>query len=366
MKTYFPGLNTLRLLAAFSVLIGHVPTFSPYPFERHPLAWFLGDVLLLGGPDAVSLFFVLSGFLITYLLLTEQRRDRSIDITAFYIRRTLRIVPLYVAITGFTLLVLYVTGAGGYFPPDSAALLAVPLFSIHVLTAFGNAGLLSHFWTIGVEEWFYLALPQLLTRFSVPRLALVVIGVRVLIHLLLAPSALVFNDQATSLLKLIYYTRFECMALGALGAWLYVHRHPLLHVVYRWQRVFFMLFLVIVVMPEVIGGLLWTLFSSVVFIAVILNVATNPRPAVTLENRILSWWGVRTYGIYMYHPVVTYLIMIVLERFYDGSFVGQAIIYGALVAVTLATAAVSYRYLEAPFLKFKRQHAVQPIRVSTT
>ena len=90
-KIYFPGLNALRFFAAYFVLLHHgetirakfgMPNFEAYSFFRN-------------GMIAVSFFFVLSGFLITYLLLDEIQRTHDVSIKKFYIRRVLRIWPLY-------------------------------------------------------------------------------------------------------------------------------------------------------------------------------------------------------------------------------------------------------------------------------
>src|SRR5687767_14370505 len=95
MKSYLPGLNTVRFFAALNVVFLHFPaygTYSTYPFYS--------------GPDAVTIFFVLSGYLITYRLLLEHKEKGTINLKAFYIRRELRILPLYylaVLVGGFIL-----------------------------------------------------------------------------------------------------------------------------------------------------------------------------------------------------------------------------------------------------------------------
>ena len=90
-KIYFSGLNALRFFAAYFVLLHHgetirakfgLPNFEAYSFFRN-------------GMIAVSVFFVLSGFLITYLLLDEIQRTNDVSIKKFYSRRILRIWPLY-------------------------------------------------------------------------------------------------------------------------------------------------------------------------------------------------------------------------------------------------------------------------------
>ncbi len=107
MKTeksiYFSGINGLRFLAALAVIITHVELLKEiYGYEnnwKHPLIFNLGGL-------GVYFFFVLSGFLITYLLLAEKEKNGKINIKQFYIRRILRIWPLYyfVLLLGFFVL----------------------------------------------------------------------------------------------------------------------------------------------------------------------------------------------------------------------------------------------------------------------
>lgn len=91
-KVYFPNLNGLRFFAAFIVLLGHQEQMKSYYLEMDPY-------LLVKNPDSgqlgVILFFALSGFLITYLLLMEEAKTKTVSVKDFYIRRVLRIWPLY-------------------------------------------------------------------------------------------------------------------------------------------------------------------------------------------------------------------------------------------------------------------------------
>src|ERR1700748_3873405 len=88
---WFPGLNGLRFLAAAMVVLMHIHNNMGNSGLAQLPAW----PILFKGLYAVSFFFVLSGFLITWLLLQEQQRSRTIDIKKFYLRRIFRIWPLY-------------------------------------------------------------------------------------------------------------------------------------------------------------------------------------------------------------------------------------------------------------------------------
>src|SRR5215212_2881474 len=89
---HFPGLNGLRFFAAMAVAVSHVELMKQYHdlpnAYDHPAVYELGRL-------SVTLFFVLSGYLITYLLLAERKATNTIAVRNFYIRRILRIWPLY-------------------------------------------------------------------------------------------------------------------------------------------------------------------------------------------------------------------------------------------------------------------------------
>src|SRR5688572_27055191 len=92
-KIYFPNLNGLRFIAAFLVIIHHIEQLKS--FSNIDNYWGTVPFIDIIGKLGVVLFFVLSGFLITYLLLAEERSFKRISIVKFYIRRMLRIWPLY-------------------------------------------------------------------------------------------------------------------------------------------------------------------------------------------------------------------------------------------------------------------------------
>ena len=103
-RIYFPNLNGLRFIAAFLVIIHHIEQIKSFLKIDNYLEVipFVGIIGKLG----VVLFFVLSGFLITYLLLAEEQKYKKISIKKFYIRRILRIWPLYFLIILLSLLIL--------------------------------------------------------------------------------------------------------------------------------------------------------------------------------------------------------------------------------------------------------------------
>ena len=102
-RIYFRNLGALRFIAAVSVIFHHVEQYKFW--AKIPNVWGNTTVDALGS-KAVSFFFVLSGFLITYLLMEEQKKTGAISVKNFYIRRILRIWPVYYIVVIVCLFVL--------------------------------------------------------------------------------------------------------------------------------------------------------------------------------------------------------------------------------------------------------------------
>jgi peptidoglycan/LPS O-acetylase OafA/YrhL len=152
-----PYLDGLRGYSILCVVILHL--FSPL---THLPAWLLPVRLLFGnGQFGVNVFFAISGFLITSLLLREREQTGNISLRAFYQRRVARILPaayLYVLVVGLL-------AALGYLQIGWGDLAAAGLFTwnygalLHLLSEFPQAEVLKHFWSLALEEQFYLIWP---------------------------------------------------------------------------------------------------------------------------------------------------------------------------------------------------------------
>ena len=169
---------------------------------------------------SVTIFFTLSGFLITYLLLLEKEQKR-ISVKNFYIRRILRIWPLYFAYLLVACIVLYIQtpdelpGSLPYYlflAPNIAAALLVPLHHLW------------HYWSLGVEEQFYFFWPWLIKR-SKNVLKAILIFTMVFIFIKLAARYLYLEKGNSIPLMFLTLTRFECMSIGGIGALLCIKRN---------------------------------------------------------------------------------------------------------------------------------------------
>src|SRR5581483_3255154 len=149
MPLHFKGLNALRFFSALSIIIYHCYFNVPHPY---PVLNRLMHNLVLG----VDMFFIISGFLIIYLLLDEKEQYGKISLTKFYTRRVLRIFPLYylVIIIAF---IFYYSQQVNFTP---FLLFYGNLWMAH--TGHWTADVLNPLWSLNIEEQFYLVIPLLL------------------------------------------------------------------------------------------------------------------------------------------------------------------------------------------------------------
>jgi len=183
VKIFFNGLNELRALAALAVIWHHIELFKNRDaltslFNLDMFSYFIDKV----GKNGVYLFFVLSGFLITFLLLKEKERYNTILFKKFFLRRIFRIWPLYytIVIIGFVLIPFLAysfdifKSAPYYFKiisdPNNYSLDSVLLYIFFLPNVALSCGKAvagsSHAWSVGVEEQFYILWPILIFAFS--------------------------------------------------------------------------------------------------------------------------------------------------------------------------------------------------------
>lgn len=349
---YFPGLNALRFYAAFSVIIVHIAiNFGELRTRASTIP--LVDRLVMDAQTAVTLFFVLSGFLITALLLAERERTGTVRARNFYVRRILRIWPLYylVAVVCFFILPPLFSDAYALHDPP---LRSVILVFVLLPNLVGPLGPLGHLWTIGLEEQFYIGMPWLVKKHRLIFACSIVITVKLVLEPLLAA----FNSDA--IMNLFHGARFEAMAIGAVGAWLYHHRHTALRFIYhpaaQVMAAGMFAYLALVDIPVTSVN---TFIVSVGFIVLIMNVATNPRSPLCVETAFTTYFGVRSYGLYIYHFPILYLTIWGLRAagVPEGA-TFDLLLYGITLSLTVIIAELSFRFVERPLLQLKSRFAV--------
>lgn len=362
-KRNFPNLNGVRCIAAVSVLIHHL--------EQAKEAFDLPNIYHLtvvkhAGRLGVGLFFVLSGFLITYLLLQEKGNFGDISAPKFYLRRVFRIWPIYFLIVGLALFVfphvplMYFPGANelaSRHVAERITLLALVLPN-YAFVLYNIPYWAAQAWSIGVEEQFYYLWPWIIkypkrtflivTIFMLATVGLLALGV----YLLDGTEA----QKKDSVLTFIGQFRLLIMALGGGGAYLvYTNRTRFLSVLYRKnvQITVYVLFLICF-----LSGVHIPAFMEVYaffFCFFVLNVATNPNSIISLENPIVSYIGKISYGLYLYHVAVSVFLINVLNTYAPGlsTTAYNLILYPAVFGLSILVSYLSYEYLEKPLLVFK-------------
>lgn len=209
---YFPGINGIRAIAAFSVIIAHIEVYKSLAGAPALLPAVLVHQL---GHKGLSLFFVLSGFLISYLLLEELNQTSDIKLKKFYIRRILRIWPLYYLVVSVSFVILpHLLTFEPWNDRFVSQYYIQLLFYFFMLPNFiysigGPIPFVSVLWSIGVEEQFYLSWPVLLKKIKKNPVIIFVVIILTLIafNVLFYISSFIFTILVASV-SYFYFEKF--------------------------------------------------------------------------------------------------------------------------------------------------------------
>ena len=351
-RFYRPELDVIRFFAFFAVFLDHAV----------PIRMNLLHRVLSAGGMGVSLFFVLSSFLITELIRLEKARTGTINIPAFYVRRVLRIWPLYFLFIAFAVVVGLVLPE---FHVPGKAVAAMMLLSGNWYVVFAGflPKLLVPLWSISVEEQFYLLWPTL-CRFLgkaaliVISIALIPIGAVTIRHLVLSGSNPITGIWVNS------FVQFQTFGMGALLAIWLNGRIPSFQPFFRGilfssalgcfyaAHFQFHIFDVnhIATPSSLILAYLCSGVGSCLLIVSVLGVS------ISTTFGWLTYLGRISYGLYVFHAFA----LILTEKMIGpagNAFMGVAKPVLALLE-TVALAALSYKYIESPFIRMKDRFTV--------
>lgn len=355
---YRPWLDGLRGIAISTVFIHHLQHFL---YQDGPM---FGRLLLPFGLLGVDIFFVLSGFLITTLLLEEHRKTGVISFKNFYIRRALRLLPallfFLVSMTVFSRL---------FLPPSEAnSILRLSVIALLYCTnwafAFGAASdWLGHLWSLAVEEQFYLIWPlvlSLLLRSRLSKRSLVflssAVAVIVCIHrtLLVSPDVIPMRIYAGS------DTRADSLLIGCavamLATWRMIPATRTAQFVLRIAGALsvFVITAYLANLFGIPGRSLYTIGFSVFAIAVgvvILRVMLAPGKLYIslLERPTLVWIGKLSYSLYLWHFFAIGITLWIP--------VPNAARVLLSIPIAFGIAACSFYFVERPFLRLKSRYS---------
>jgi peptidoglycan/LPS O-acetylase OafA/YrhL len=358
---HFRNLDVLRFVAAFYVLISHTYDYMTdqyvfsFPHNKSLFATSVNQFLRNGG-FGVDIFFLISGFLITSLLLHEKTTG-GIGIRNFYVRRVLRIWPLYYLIIGLAYLFAHHYTGEPLYRKD----IYPHLFFVSNFTMIGAnswcAGKLFILWSICIEEHFYLIIPVLLIMTPLKKLPWVLSGI---IAISIASRAWLFHHYPYPWFPIYLHTfsRFDTLAIGCMMG--YFHYCGFTLPSRSYIRLSLFIFLVAALMlfscfyfdtfyRAVIFKYVFTLPGAFLFYDLITNILPS------LNNRairLLNQLGKYSYGVYMYQV----FLIVVADRWATDYFSKSKVAFAAIsILLTFLASIISYEIFEKHFLKLKKR-----------
>jgi peptidoglycan/LPS O-acetylase OafA/YrhL len=356
---YHPELDALRFLAFCLVFFAHSAGYTAIDLDNvnHAVSVIL-SAMRGASFYGVDLFFVLSSYLITELLLRERERTGTVHLRKFYIRRALRIWPLY-----FFFLLIVRPVASTFLPDEHLSwtrTAAFLLFAGNWASALRGwpHSVTADLWSITVEEQFYLAWPLVLMRRGL-RLGYVALGLFIVSNTVRA--FMVIHPHSDTALWSNTFTRLDPFAGGILLACLLHGRENRLSPITRG---------LLVSTAAIVLGLVgfWgdhtdrrALFSypgaavgCVLLVWAVLRPMNSWQPGRVGNAAI--YLGRISYGLYVFHLLCYEIVSLFVPRM--DAFGVMAL----TMLLTLCLASLSYRFLEMPFLRIKRRFTLVPSR----
>lgn len=356
-RRHFHTFDALRFFAFFKVFLLHLPVVA-FP-------WF--NFIRAGGGIGVQFFFVLSGFLITYIVCEEKQRTGNLNLKNFFLRRALRIWPLYYAMVAVAYATPFIlqhylhlsSSADGYKPDFLMSVLFLENYQMMITHDHANVSPLSVMWSLCIEEHFYIVWGLVLYFIQVSTLRMVIV-----VSIVLAPTArfiyVGYNIPTSDLI-----TNIDLFAYGALPAYLWIEHEEkvaqrLNHISFRAKLLFVGVVLIVVLLCSQLKGdaafILTTSLLGILFATVLLLTLPENNRLKIKDNNVLSRLGLYTYGLYLFHTLVINLLrQVFLMKNWDYNTTGGAIIFIiASIVLTLFFSILSYHFFEKPFLKLKK------------
>ncbi len=361
---HVPGLDGLRGVAVIIVVVAHLNVFLSIP----------EIIVVPGGTVSLDSFFVLSGFLITVLLLKEQGRSGTVKKLAFYQRRALRLLPALIAVVIAHMIFAWLSGVPGDL--ERSSVLSVLFYYSNWKMAFApvtylGGGVfapgLQHLWSLAMEEQFYLLWPFVVVFFlGITRSFKVVVGVLVgLIAVIAIHRGLEYHSGMRWYPIFIRTdSRVDAILIGALLGNLWARRRePTRHIVpAAWVAAAFLL----ICMPFAkidqaflyYGGLVLIDVACAVMILALVDGRWAARHLFNLK--VLVTLGLVSYGIYLWHLPVFFAVA------YWGKHWPAVVQVTVALGATAMFTALSWFLLERPALNFKNRLEGRPTSSSPT
>ena len=360
-KTGFHTIDALRFFAFLKVYLHHLPIDCDFG---------LFSFIKKGGGIGVVFFFVLSGFLITYNLVTKQS-DGTLDLKKFYLKRILRIWPLfYLFLCLMYFIPFHIRDSlglimGGYELDWRFSFTFLENYKVILSHSYPAVAPLLITWSLCIEEHFYI-IWGLAAALTSARRMVFVLGMFIIIAIvsrILCPIYIPQYDIATNEIV----TSLDYFAVGGLLGWLYtLYKERVDHfilsipVILRWSYIGFTLVYVfagryienVLHLPSFLSPT----FSAAIFAGMIAIVLPAESTIRINEGNVLSYLGRISYGLYLFHTVfidmLLHYCLVHHIRIDTWHILGMGIVF--TFTGTVLVASFFYHFYERPFLKLKQ------------
>lgn len=343
---YLPKLDALRGIAALMVVICHYTSDLKLPFFEY-------------GRYGVEVFFVISGFLITYILL-KQKHNSNISRKKLYvnfvIKRALRLFPIYYI---FLTLLAIISLIGGLYLCDKGNIWHYFTYTQNYLfyTKGYQSPLLFHTWSLAVEEQFYFFWP-LLILFISKRFELPIIMIIILVGFL-SRIYFITTYAGTGTILGVTFIRFDTLGTGALLSYIIFYNNlKIITFLNKYVQYIFAIVLLISIVLSASGNFyLFLLPLSLAMMAVcavyicIDSTATFLNPILNYKR--LQYIGKISYGIYLFHKPVPFFFNYIYSKFHLPLIESKIVLFVICFIITLTIAILSWNLIEKPLLKLK-------------
>lgn len=346
----------------------HFHTFDALRFFSFLLVFFLHlpktgkayiDFFLKSGGIGVTFFFVLSGFLITYILLYEKEHTQRISLKNFFSRRILRIWPLFYLMIGFAYASPYILNAlnlpfenEGYKPNLLTSIFFGENYKMMMTNTFPDGAPLRVMWSLCIEEHFYILWGVLFYYISHKNIPLLIILSIVIANI----ARLIYTYFGIGHIDV--FSHLDYFAFGAIPAYIMMYKKEYLDYVEKIPKYLKYGFLtltvsIVFILPNINLydiEYVYPLILGLLFSVTILFTLGNNSIHIN-DNLWFSKLGVYTYGLYLYHTIV---ILLLIQIFKYMSFSNWYILGLSALLLTIVISIISYNLFEKQFLKLKR------------
>jgi len=348
-RKHFHTFDALRFFAFLLVFLLHLPKTGNIHI----------DFFLKSGRIGVTFFFVLSGFLITYILLYEKKHQNKISLKKFFARRILRIWPLFYLMIAFAYLSPYILNAlnlpfnnEGYKPDLLTSIFFGENYKMMMTNSFPDRAPLRVMWSLCIEEHFYILWSVLLSFISTNKIPHLIISSIIIAYI----SRQIYTHLGIGHIDI--FSHLDYFAFGAIPAYILMYKNSFINYLEKIPKYFKYIFLIltaaiIFIIPNInflfiehLSPFILCLLFSVTILFTLGNNSIHIN-----DNLWISKLGIYTYGLYLYHTII---ILLLIQVFKYLSFFNWYLFGIISLIITIGISMISYHLFEKQFLKLKK------------